>query len=450
MSELEILLNAIQTAQDQQLVIHHKSDFYGELSERFIDAKERLDEHLKVRSSALGTLERTLIAKRTKAFTTLLCPVVEDPALKVATAIEEINSIITEHNKRTTEFEKRRQEAFTNLERHYAASFVLEQHYNDHLLEMASLNATIAKQRERLAALDGDILELEKEVSEASKGAERINELLGLYFGKNDLRIAVSADNRFQIIRANVAARNLSEGEKTALAFAYFVARVQDGSCPSDDLILVIDDPISSLDANHLFNTYALIKTQLAAYRQLFLSTHSFEFYNLIRDWVAEDEGNDHAKKPQAAWKKWGIFLVRRTGDGTSALEEIPKELLRFKSEYHYLFSILCRFHKTRSGDFDCIFNLPNMVRRFMEAFGGIMIPLSTGLKGKMTRLFTNEVERERVWKFINHYSHNTTILRSLTIPDMSECIAVVEACLNAVRTWDDEYFADLEKEVTV
>ena len=76
------------------------------------------------------------------------------------------------------------------------------------------------------------------------------------------------------------------------------------------------------------------------------------------------------------------------------------------------------------------------------------MIPLSTGLRGKMKRLFSDEVERERVWKFINHYSHNTTITRSLSIPDTSECKAVVHACLKAVQDWDEEYFKDLETEV--
>jgi hypothetical protein len=48
----------------------------------------------------------------------------------------------------------------------------------------------------------------------------------------------------------------------------------------------------------------------------------------------------------------------------------------KFKSEYHYLFSMLYHFDKTGGGDFDRLLNLPNIVRRFMEAFGGIMIPL--------------------------------------------------------------------------
>ena len=164
-------------------------------------------------------------------------------------------------------------------------------------------------------------------------------------------------------------------------------------------------------------------------------------------DWAAEDE-DKMRKKPQAGWKKWSVFLLKRSSNGKSMLEEIPKELLRFKSEYHYLFSTLYDFDKREVGDFDCLLSLPNVVRRFMEAFGGIMIPVSMGLKGKMKRLFADEVARERVWKFINHYSHNTTITRSLTIPDTSECKTVVRACLQAVRDWNVAYFEDLEKEI--
>jgi hypothetical protein len=163
---------------------------------------------------------------------------------------------------------------------------------------------------------------------------------------------------------------------------------------------------------------------------------------------VADDEGGKHAEKPQANWKKWSVFYMKRTDAGKSVLEDIPMELLRFKSEYHYLFSTLYHFDKTGSADFDCLLSLPNVVRRFMEAFGGIMIPRWAGLHGKLPKLFPNAIERERVWKFINHYSHNTTITRSLTIPDTSECKAVVQACLKAVRDWDADYFKDLEAEV--
>jgi len=445
MAALNALARTIQVAEEEEITLDHKADFYAELSERFTAEKHQLDELLEARKSALDTLAKALTAKKTKAFTSLECPTVDDPAVQIVTAVEAINKTISEHNNRTAEFDKKRQEAFAKLEKHYAASFVRDQKYNEQRQQIADLKTTVSEQGKKLDHLDAEIRALEQALSEASKGAERINELLGAYFGKDDLRVAVSADKRFEIVRGGVIAKNLSEGEKTAIAFAYFITRVQDGRNPLADTIVVIDDPVSSLDANHLFNTYALIKIQLAGCRQLFIATHSFEFYNLIREWVSDEEDT---KKRQADWKKWGVFLVKRTDDGNAVLEEIPRELLRFKSEYHYLFSTLYHYDKAGSGDFDCLLSLPNVVRRFMEAFGGIMIPLSTGLKGKMKRLFSDEVERERVWKFINHYSHNTTITRSLTIPDTSECKAVVQACLKAIRDWDTDYFKDLETEV--
>jgi hypothetical protein len=92
--------------------------------------------------------------------------------------------------------------------------------------------------------------------------------------------------------------------------------------------------------------------------------------------------------------------------------------------------------------------SLPNITRRFMEAFGGIMIPIHGGLPSKMSRLFADPIERERVWKFINNYSHNTSIIRALIVPDVSECKAVVTACLNCVRNWDAEYFRDIETSI--
>jgi wobble nucleotide-excising tRNase len=445
MAEIGALSKAIQAAEGETIGLPHKGDFYSEIAPRFVSEHQQIDELMQRRKKALATLGNAVQEKQTRAFSSIGRPAIEDPTSQIATAVEAVNNIIGQHNDRTAEFDRNRQQAFEKLEKHYAASFVRDQKYNEKLQEIADLNTVISSQQSKLTQLAADIRALEQELSEAAKGAERINELLAAYFGKDDLRVVVSADKRFQIHRAGAVAKNLSEGEKTAIAFAHFITRVQDGRTPLADTIAVIDDPVSSLDANHLFSTYALIKTQLSDCRQLIISTHSFEFYNLVREWVFDEE---NTKKPIEEWKTWGVYLVRRADSGNSTLEVIPKELLRFKSEYHYLFSMLYEFNKGGGANFDTLLSLPNIVRRFMEAFGGIMIPRSTGLKGKMERLFPDSVQRERVWKFINYYSHNTTLTRSLTIPDISECKDVAAACLKAVSDWDAGYFADLEKEV--
>jgi wobble nucleotide-excising tRNase len=371
---------------------------------------------------------------------------VEDPdaeiAMHVATAID----LIKLHNKRTSEFEQTRRAALLKLEMNAAATFAIEQDYGNRMLVAEELRSQIEASTKRIGELNSEILKLESETSEAARGAGRVNDLLKAYFGKEDIKIMVSGSGQFQILRDGQIAKNLSEGEKTAIAFAYYITRIQDGRKSLAESIVVIDDPVSSLDANHLFYTYALIKNEIGGCGQLFLFTHNFELFNLIKDWAQDEEGKKVGEYEK--WNDWCAFYIARADSGASRILPIPTELMRFNSEYVYLFSELHRFSSDPTGAFDRLLSLPNVVRRFMEAFGGIMIPKFESLRKKMPRLFSDPVERERVWKFINQYSHQTTVMRSLTVPDASECQAVVSACLRAVRSWDAEYYRDLEAEV--
>jgi wobble nucleotide-excising tRNase len=89
----------------------------------------------------------------------------------------------------------------------------------------------------------------------------------------------------------------LSEGEKTTITFAYFLARLKlyyDKSTLKD-LVIVIDDPISSLDESRIYNTsylVAKINIEIAGEilkdnkdkAQIFVFTHSHIFMtNIIR-----------------------------------------------------------------------------------------------------------------------------------------------------------------------
>lgn len=451
MNELQTQLTTLDAAAKQTITLDHKSAFYAEQGAKFEDERIKLELLLQERQTAIGELRKAVTDKQLKAFSELQCPDAADSILDILKAIQQSNMIIDAHNKRTSDFETNRNTAFSLLEKHYAATFSQEKQYKETLEKIDDLGVTIRAQDGRVDPLNEEITRLQRELSDAVKGAETINEFMRSYFGKDDLRVR-AVDNRFQITRNNVAAKNLSEGERTAVAFAYFMTRVLDGNNPLAITTVVIDDPIGSLDANHLFNTYAFIKTKLQDCLQLFILTHNFlthnfEFYSLVRDWALDDD-EPRKRKPQADWLHWSIYLMRRADDGKSVLEVIPDQLLKFNSEYHYLFATLLKFEQDTNQTFDYLMSLPNIARRFMEAFGGIMIPIHGGLSKKMSRLFTNPVERERVSKFINNYSHNTSIIRALVVPDVSECKAVITACLNCVRNWDHQYFQDLEDSI--
>lgn len=448
MNDLTLFIQEVEQAASEYLALEDEARFYPEFSLKYASLKTRLEDLLLQRKKTLETLIESLRDKQVKAFSKVQCPLVEDVSDKIRDVIASINLLIDDHNRRTEEFGQLKEAAISLLEKHYAAQFVSEQDFDMKLRSISDLESTIATATADLNGLSGEIVELELEVGRAAKGAEQINFYLRGYFGKEDLQLTATPDKRFHIIRQGIAAKNLSEGEKTAIAFAYFIARLAEKGTDISKTIVVIDDPISSLDANHLFNTVALIRTTLGDCHQLFMSTHNFEFFNLLRDWLSDLE-KPSKTLPHKDLKKWRAFLIERYSISQSVIREIPRELILFKSEYHYLFSILHQFTSLTEVDFAQLFNLPNITRRYMEAFGGIMIPSHAGLQKKMEKLFPNAVERERVWKFINHYSHNTSVTRSLTVPDTSECKAVLACCLEAVKQWNKEHYDALVEAIT-
>lgn len=90
----------------------------------------------------------------------------------------------------------------------------------------------------------------------------------------------------FEIIRDGRKAYHLSEGECRLLAFCYFLAKLDDIDTKGTKPILWIDDPISSLDSNHIFFIYSLILEEVVTknkFEQLFISTHSLDFLKYLK-----------------------------------------------------------------------------------------------------------------------------------------------------------------------
>src|SRR5690606_19804713 len=165
------------------------------------------------------------------------------------------------------------------------------------------------------------------------------------------VQIKPTTDKKFQLLRGTVIARNLSEGEKTAISFAYFTAKLEEQNNKLSDTIIYIDDPISSLDSNHLFNIYSFIKktfyefkldpgtnkkVHTAKCKQLFISTHNFDFHNLVFDWFKG------LKKDNQAY--WIIERHKNSHKEESVIKQNGNVLTSFNSEYAYLFSLLHNF----------------------------------------------------------------------------------------------------------
>lgn len=83
--------------------------------------------------------------------------------------------------------------------------------------------------------------------------------------------------------------KSLSEGEKTLITFLYFLecckgAASKEKPVVSSNRIVVIDDPISSLSHNYVFDIAALIYRRIIDqdFRQIFIFTHNLFFFHEI------------------------------------------------------------------------------------------------------------------------------------------------------------------------
>ncbi|WP_373683143.1 AAA family ATPase [Paraburkholderia sp. UYCP14C] len=103
---------------------------------------------------------------------------------------------------------------------------------------------------------------MEAQISFAQKGREKINARISNLLGSDELHIEVVKEgesDRFRLARREAIAKNLSEGEKTAVAFAFFLTKLDELEDFSKSLVY-IDDPISSLDSNHIFQVNSIIR----------------------------------------------------------------------------------------------------------------------------------------------------------------------------------------------
>ncbi|MFC1462146.1 AAA family ATPase [Verrucomicrobiota bacterium] len=427
--------------------LHDKATFYDEFQAEYVKARNEFDQARDSFNAFLEKLIQALEAKKAKPFDASDSKELSYSTEELVRAKDEVNSITAKHNNKTDQFEEEKRKSADHLIKHFASEYILDEKPSEALKQVKALAKQIETHDAELKRIGQRISDAEARLSESVRGAEKVNEYLTSYFGNDHLRIEEVDGKKFRLLRHGHEAKNLSEGEETAISFAYFIARLEDKSTDLGETVVWIDDPVSSLDHNHLFHTHSLIKTKLANCRQLFLSTHNFEFFNLTKDWFKRIERPD--KKNRTKWSCYLLELTNNASTPESCLRELPDLLLTFRSEYDYLFSILHAFKESPSVDFPQLFNLPNLLRRYLEAFLGFKIPRAAGFRKKLKELIHDDVSRDKVLKFTDHYSHQTSLPRSLHFPDLNECLAVLTIVFDALEKKDKEHFDVLVEEAT-
>ncbi|GHD04382.1 AAA family ATPase [Zhihengliuella salsuginis] len=158
---------------------------------------------------------------------------------------------------------------------------------------IADLQAKIVSSELDTEKANQKIISLRDSVSNTIEVAERINDLLrAMGFHRFSLSIAGESNGGYRIVREDgtQAFDSLSEGEKTFICFAYFWESLFGSEVASgvpEDVVAVIDDPISSLDSDALFMIAAYIRDAAnksilgnTNLRQLIVLTHNTQFHH--------------------------------------------------------------------------------------------------------------------------------------------------------------------------
>lgn len=169
--------------------------------------------------------------------------------------------------------------------------------------EISVLTTEIATQRMAVTTLGREIADLNKNSVNTSATIESVNTLLrDSGFQGFSIREKEGTPNVYEVVRPdNSIAENLSEGERNFIAFLYFYHQVK-GSESADgsqrDKIVVIDDPVSSMDSSSLFIISALVREMVEVcennaiggnpvakgsyIKQIFILTHNAYFHREI------------------------------------------------------------------------------------------------------------------------------------------------------------------------
>ena len=416
--QIDTLVNALESSKIQPPV-RNERELYSSIRDRYKAASGELKLALSNYNKELDKLIRHLKAKKAAPFEVITdISNVNNHSQIVRDKCQSLNTLIAEHNKQTFDFEAGKNHAIKRLKNHFAASLI-----NNIELLAKKNKIEIYKSREQNLkslknVLDGEVRAMEAQISNAQRGREKLNEYIQMFLGREEIKVEVvneGENERFTLRRQSEKAVNLSEGEKTAIAFSFFLTKLEEIPDLSQ-VIVYIDDPISSLDSNHIFQVNALLKNffftndnqdkrwELKC-EQLFISTHNFEFFSLLRELPKlKRNGNPD----------FNFYFVKRNHTNGASLDQMPKSIKAYTSEYHYLFNVLYSYHQLEDKDeHEDLLMIPNAIRRFVELYTYSKMPTAKDVTvdHRADAVF-DKIKSKRILKVLHYFSHANNMER--------------------------------------
>ncbi len=451
-----------ETIRMPKLLKIKNSDFYSNFNTDLVDFERQFSTHSEAYCETLVSIKTQLEKRKGDIFTplTFVEPI---PVGKNLYAVRDSYEVIRNESNQFAELLSAQQlEARTALRLHEIFTFITDIKYTDECKTIEALKVALGKAEEIKAAAKTEvdtkrtkINELKSQLKDESKGADRVNDYLNNICGHQSLSLKAieeasedaSTGYRFEVTRNNKKAFHLSEGECSLIAFCYFMAKLEDVETKGNQPIIWIDDPISSLDANHIFFVYSLINAGIVKpknFKQLFISTHSLDFLKYLKR-----ISNDYKGKGKNKEKIREFFIIERKGD-SSQLCLMPGYLKNYVTEFNYLFHQVYKCATTESindKNYQDFYNFGNNARKFLEIYLYYKYPNGVDGDNKLLKFFGEDsIPTIFTDRINNEYSHlSGGFERGASPVEIPEMKTVAQQILSKIEEDSEQYAALLQ-----
>lgn len=422
----------------------NKEDYFNDSAADIQNINKDIRNVISDRKEALKTLGSKIFEKQRDIFSKIE---INDLNWSDFSEIQvEIDSLYNSTIKQIEQFEDRKIKSIDFLRRYYIVKEFPISEFTKLSNEVDKLEEDIdeefkeqKKLKEKKEKFEQDIIELESSLKSESEAVKRINMILQNSLAHSEISLGSVDDEEgiyFEVSRNEARAYNLSEGEKSLIAFAYYIARLKSLSTEEKSkTILFIDDPISSLDENNIFYIYNLIFCLLEKkeFLQYFLSTHNLDFLKYTNKFSVKKD----------------YYLIEKTKEAEntpsrSYIKKIPKYLSNKVTEFVFLFEQIYRVatEQENENNFSVFYNFPNNGRKFIETLLYFKYPdYKTKNDDKINSYFGNE-NAAFIQRINNEYSHGEDRFDRTRNPiNTSEFIYDARIILSALYQNDPEQF---------
>ncbi len=346
----------------------YESVLKQESIDKYLDTSKFKDIYnsiLKIHNRNLNLIESKIKEPSTK----LQIEDCEDLMKELATLIGNANEKIVQHNKAILNIKLERQNILSEL-----WSLIISEHSNtienylnsqDRLIKRQEvINDQINSDNESIVKCECEIQKLNSSMTDIQSSIDEINRVLK-FFNFSNFQLVRKDNHKYTIKRDSGEDVNnsLSEGEKTFVTFLYFMQLIKGGITAertNEDKIVVIDDPVSSLDSNILYVVSSLIKDLIenikqnnSLVKQVFILTHNVFFHHDVSHGCTKRNAN-------GKYAFWILNRVNVCSHATFYGSENP-----IKSSYSLLWHELRR---AKESNVDCG-TAQNIMRRIYEHY---------------------------------------------------------------------------------